>query len=56
MTQVFSIWYQLDKGNEDEPNGLCAEYEKIIKKSGLNPDKLKRHLESHHPYLRNKKI
>ncbi|XP_063931849.1 zinc finger BED domain-containing protein 5-like [Zophobas morio] len=43
-------------GNEDEPNGLFVECEKIVSNSSLNPAKLKRHMDSHHSSLRGKNI
>ncbi|GFT31749.1 transposase [Nephila pilipes] len=43
-------------GDESEPNGMCAECEHAMHNSSFNPSKLKRHLETNHPTLYNKRV
>ncbi|GFT89390.1 hypothetical protein NPIL_666681 [Nephila pilipes] len=43
-------------GDDNEPKKLCAECEDVMHNSGLNPSKLKRHLETNPPTFYNKSV
>ncbi|XP_045781564.1 zinc finger BED domain-containing protein 5-like [Maniola jurtina] len=43
-------------GNAENPDGKCVVCSKILLNSSLAPAKLKRHLDTNHPHLKNKNI